>query len=110
MFIAVWWFLVFGWLAPLGWLWFRNVSPTHQRILLIPALSYVWIVIGMIWPMAWGPYYSDLRGSVILLNLVACFAAGSWFTWRTPAKAPALLLLLWMLLSWLLIFAVQYAV
>lgn len=107
--IAVWAVLFLG-IVPFALLWRRPPVRWPRYLLATMTASYIWCLLGIVYPPAIGPHYSDLRLTIIQFNLwvsvVLALAALRLLEPRPLAIAAAV----WLLSVWLYIRSVSFVV
>ncbi|WP_031495393.1 hypothetical protein [Bryobacter aggregatus] len=106
--VALVWMLLLGGTVPLALLW-KSASTRASRILLgAMTCSYLWCLVGIIFPLAIGPHYSDLRLGIINVNLWLSLAmAGAGLRVLHP-KMLAIAVALWLPAAWIYIRTVSF--
>jgi hypothetical protein len=96
---------------PLGISWTRSASPIDKRnraSLYIASLSLIWFVAAARFPLALGRYYSTLRYTVILANLLVMLACTVVvFVRKSRLRGPLGLACLILTVIWFLVAAIN---
>lgn len=107
--VALVWVLLAGGAVPLALLWKSSATTRTSRIVLgAMTCSYLWCMLGVIFPLAIGPHYSDLRIGIINVNLWLSLAlAGAGLRFLNP-KSLAAVVAIWLPAAWLYIRTVSF--
>jgi hypothetical protein len=92
--------------------WLMTLARRRRAIsLVVITVSFIWLLIALVWPPAIGPSYSNVHGYIILANLtatalaaVAALALRSQRSWRSCLAAVSLTCV------WVFALGVMYAV
>jgi hypothetical protein len=99
---------------PLIFSWVRSPGLTEKRnlaFLCLATFSSMWLIAGILFPIALGRYYSDLRFTIIYANLFVMLACATAVFWRKSRLRITLgLACLMQAVIWFFVAAVNAAV
>lgn len=107
--VALAWVLLVGGTVPFALLWKSTTTTKASRILLAAmTCSYLWCLLGVVFPSAIGPHYSDLRLGIINVNLWLSLAMAGVGLRLLNSKPLAILVAIWLPAVWLYIRTVSF--
>jgi hypothetical protein len=106
--VALAWLLLAGGTVPLLLLWRSQLSRAARLLLCGMTVSYLWGLLGVVYPIAIGPHYSDLRMSIIQCNLWLGLAMAVIGLATFTSKGLALAVAIWLPSAWLYIRTVSF--
>ena len=108
LFVFVVWLVLLGGLYPLYRMLRLPASNTARLLFIAMSLSYVWCLIGVIFPAAIGQHYSDTRFWIIQVNLWGCAALALAAITIHDRKLSALLAGSWAVAVWLYVQTISF--